>query len=203
MKTHSHLPSITKILRETLPEEKRLALEAWRQRIGEEEAERIRQEAMARGRNYDDQVQRFMNGEEIEHKGLAKFLTEFKVVSAEQVIVNNILGYQGRYDAIAERQTSFKTERVLIDFKGAAKKKERKHIQDEMLQLTSYWLALEQMKEPIHYAMLVYILPYDEIQLRELYIDKRNILGKELETRVSEYYEVTGLDMFALTKSDE
>ena len=170
-----------------------MALAEWKARIGHERAEDIRNQAIERGIGYDQQVQDHIAGKPIAHKGLQIFLQDNPPAKTERTIYNEELGFKGRYDCISEVPTRYKTYRLLIDFKGASRKKQPRHIQDEMLQLTAYWLTLESMGEKIDYAMLLFILPYNQIQERHLYRDARDRNKVKLIERIKHYYEAHNL----------
>jgi hypothetical protein len=56
------LPSVTTILKETQSDEKKASLFKWRQKVGENEAERIRDEAARRGTAMHEFLEMHLNG---------------------------------------------------------------------------------------------------------------------------------------------
>ena len=58
----SSLPSVTTILKATQSEEDKASLAAWKERIGEAEAERIKKEASNRGSSMHSFLERFLLG---------------------------------------------------------------------------------------------------------------------------------------------
>ena len=84
------LPSVTKILDATMPAEKRMALEAWKERVGHEEAERIRQAAMARGNVIDEQVLIFKDTGECDDTRISTYLTGHAFVAHELSVVSEM-----------------------------------------------------------------------------------------------------------------
>lgn len=152
-------PSITRILADTKSERDRMALERWRKRVGEIEADRISKTSLERGKKYDAMVQSYIDGEDIEHKPFQEFLESIDILFTEQDVYSHIYGYKGRYDCLAQ----IDGQKVLIDFKGAGKRKDPRYMHDNMQQLSAYRYALSEMGIELDYMMLVYILP-SEIQ---------------------------------------
>jgi genome maintenance exonuclease 1 len=57
------LPSVTTILQATQPEDKRLALAAWKTRIGAVEADKVKNDAATRGTAMHTHLEKFLLGE--------------------------------------------------------------------------------------------------------------------------------------------
>ena len=108
----SNLPSVTTILSVTKSEEDKAALLAWKQRIGNVEADRIKKEASARGTSMHSYIEKFLYGklnqelledenksrkmaEEIIDKGLKNKLLE--IWGSEATIY-----YPGKYAGTAD-----------------------------------------------------------------------------------------------------
>ena len=58
----SNLPSVTSILKVTQSEEDKAAIEAWKERVGHKEAERIKKEASSRGSSMHSYIEQFLYG---------------------------------------------------------------------------------------------------------------------------------------------
>ena len=58
----SNLPSVTSILSATKSEEDKAALTAWKERVGKQEAERIKKESSTRGSNLHKFIEDFLHG---------------------------------------------------------------------------------------------------------------------------------------------
>ena len=144
------LPSVTTILKATEPDEKRESLQAWRDRVGDENATRIVDESAARGTAM--------------HKILEKYILEqgyFDLTNvgkeahnmAMQVIQNGLsnitefygsectLYYPGLYAGQTDLIGMHKNEMAVIDFKQTNKPKKREWIEDYCLQLAAYGMA--------------------------------------------------------------
>ena len=144
------LPSVTTILKATEPDEKRESLQAWRDRVGEEEATRIVDSAGARGTAM--------------HKILEKYIIEEGYLDltnvgkeahnmAMQVIQNGLsnvtefygsectLYYPGLYAGQTDLIATHKGDMAVIDFKQTNKPKKREWVEDYCLQLAAYGMA--------------------------------------------------------------
>ena len=144
------LPSVTTILKATEPDEKRESLQAWRDRIGDENATRIVDESAARGTAM--------------HKILEKYILEEGYLDltnvgkeahnmAMQVIQNGLsnitefygsectLYYPGLYAGQTDLIATHKGDMAVIDFKQTNKPKKREWIEDYCLQLAAYGMA--------------------------------------------------------------
>jgi genome maintenance exonuclease 1 len=56
------LPSVTTILKATESEEKKASLQAWKQRVGQKQAEIITREASSRGSSMHEYLEKFLLG---------------------------------------------------------------------------------------------------------------------------------------------
>ncbi len=144
-------PSVTKILDVTMPAEKRAGLEAWRSRIGDEEAKKVLELAILRGKNIDSQVEEFRSNGTCEDARIKEYLTGYRILELEFVIVSEIYKYQGRLDAILQMNG----RNILVDFKGSNKWKPNKYLQDYRLQIGAYFGALSEMSYNIDAACVV------------------------------------------------
>ena len=144
------LPSVTTILDITQTAEKRESLRAWQERVGLEQAEKIKDEAAARGTAM--------------HKILEKYILEQGYLDetavgkqahnmALQVIqsgLSNVTEYYGTectlyYPGLYAGQTDLvgihKGQDAIIDFKQTNKPKRREWIDDYFMQLSAYAMA--------------------------------------------------------------
>ena len=144
------LPSVTTILDQTQPAEKRESLQRWRERVGELEATRIVDESQTRGTAMHKILEMY-----ILDKG---YLDETNVGKqahnmAIQVIQNgliNVTEYYGTectlfYPGLFAGQTDLvgvhKGQDAIIDFKQTNKPKKEEWIGDYKLQLAAYAMA--------------------------------------------------------------
>tara|TARA_B100000989_G_scaffold162042_1_gene121000 strand:+ start:1512 stop:2195 length:684 start_codon:yes stop_codon:yes gene_type:complete len=147
----SYLPSVTTILTVTKSEEDKAAILAWKQRVGNVEAERIKKEASARGSSMHSYIEQFLYGklnqdlleddnkskkmaEEIIDNGLKNKLLE--VWGSEATIY-----YPGKYAGTADCIGVYEGKESILDFKQSNKPKKEKYIEDYFLQIGAYSLA--------------------------------------------------------------
>lgn len=155
-------PSVSKILDATMAPEKRAALEAWKERVGHEEAERIRQEAMSRGNVIDAQVLKFKDEGTCEDARILNYLTGFSFIAHELPVKSDMHRYQGRLDAIL----NINGRNILVDFKGSGKWKPKKFLSDYRLQLGAYFGACREAGMNIDCACVtLFIDGHDSPQL--------------------------------------
>jgi len=144
------LPSVTTILQATQSDEKKASLAKWRQKVGENEAERIRDEATARGTAM--------------HKFLEYYLREEKLLDLSdegqaargmgQAIINQgfkdlsevwgseaVLFYPGLYAGQTDLCGIYSGRESIIDFKQTNKPKKIEWVEDYFLQLAAYAMA--------------------------------------------------------------
>ena len=145
------LPSVTTILQATQPEEKRLALAAWKTRVGAVEADKVKNDAASRGTAMHTHLEKFLLGEgyldltiegqasrtmadEIINKGLKNRLVEFWGLEVT-------LYYPELYAGATDVVGIYDNEESIVDFKQSNKPKRREWIEDYKLQLAGYALA--------------------------------------------------------------
>ena len=144
------LPSVTTILDQTQPAEKRESLQRWRERVGEAEAARIVDESQTRGTAMHKILEMY-----ILDKG---YLDETNVgkqahTMAIQVIQNGLssvteyygtectLFYPGLFAGQTDLVGVHKGQDAIIDFKQTNKPKKEEWIGDYKLQLAAYAMA--------------------------------------------------------------
>lgn len=147
----SKLPSVTTILQATQPEEKRLALEAWKNRMGVDAADKVKNDAATRGTAMHTHLEKFLLGEgyldlttegqasrtmadEIINKGLKNRLAEFWGLEVT-------LYYPDLYAGATDVVGIYDGGESIVDFKQSNKPKRREWIEDYKLQLAAYALA--------------------------------------------------------------
>jgi ATP-dependent exoDNAse (exonuclease V) beta subunit len=150
------LPSVTTILAATQSEEKKASLEAWRQRLGAEAADKVKDDAAARGTVMHHIIESWLTdqghldltdtGQQahtmadlIIKKGLENRLTE--IYGVEPTVFHSGMGYAGATDFIGVHDG----ELIIGDFKQSNKPKRREWIEDYKLQMAAYALAFQDM----------------------------------------------------------
>ena len=146
------VPSVTTILKKTQPKEKQDSLKKWRERVGEAEAEKIRDNAAAVGTALHKCLEKY-----ILEEGNLKYFDDTPVGRQAREMANIIIGrsffnidevwgcevhlagenYAGTTDAVG----IFDGEPAIIDFKQTNKPKKEEWIEDYYLQLSAYAMA--------------------------------------------------------------
>lgn len=145
------LPSVTTILQVTQSDEKRAALNAWKERLGSTEADKVKNDAAIRGTAMHVHLEKFLLGEgyldlttegqasrtmaqQIIDKGLKNRLKEFWGLEVT-------LYYPELYAGSTDVAGVYDDVEAIIDFKQSNKLKRREWIDDYKLQLAAYALA--------------------------------------------------------------
>ena len=144
------LPSVTTILSATQSEEKRQSLAAWRKRVGEQGADRIRDMSAMRGSSMHKYLEAYIQGsghmdltavgleahpmaQQIINQGLGPL----EEVWGTEVTVHYPLLYAGATDLVG----IYNSRESIIDFKQTNKPKKREWIEDYFIQLGAYAMA--------------------------------------------------------------
>ena len=147
----SSLPSVTTILSATKSEEDKAAILAWKQRIGNVEAERIKKEASARGSSMHSYIEKFLYGklnqELLEDNNKSKKMAEEIIDNGLKNKLLEIWGseatiyYPGKYAGTADCIGVYEGKESILDFKQSNKPKKEEYIEDYFLQIGAYSLA--------------------------------------------------------------
>jgi len=141
------LPSVTTILAATQPEEKKLALEAWKNRIGNDEATRTKDQAAERGTAMHKILESYIMGQN--HLDLTD-IGQNAHTMAQQIIDNGLkdleeiwgsevtIHYPGLYAGATDLAGIYRGSESIIDFKQSNKPKRKEWITDYFLQLAAY-----------------------------------------------------------------
>ena len=144
------LPSVTTILSETQSDEKKESLARWKARVGETEAERIKDSSASRGTNMHLHLERHILGQ-----GHMDLTDEGQVASdMAQVIIDKglcdmgeiwgsevTLFYPNLYAGATDLVGVFDYEDSIVDFKQSNKPKKKEWIDDYFMQLGAYAMA--------------------------------------------------------------
>lgn len=184
-------PSITTVLGSS--DEKKKSLEEWRERVGEEEAEKIGFRAANRGTAVHNIIEDYLNNVPDYKKGympnvienfvqIRPFLNNISQVYAlEAPLYSEYLGVAGRVDCVAV----YNGKLSIIDFKTSAKNKIAEWIQDYFIQESFYAIAWEERtKMPI--TQLVTIMSVDTGPPK-VFIEHRDTHAPKLLERIKEY----------------
>ena len=151
----------------------------WRKRIGEEEANKITRKATARGTDYHEVAQAYLENKKLDwndYRPLSKlmfhhskpYLDKINNIHAiERTLFSEYLGLAGRVDCIAE----YEGELAIIDFKTSEKIKPEKWLENYFVQETFYAAAYYELTEiPVKKLITLMVTPSGEVKV----FDKRN-----------------------------
>lgn len=166
-------PSITTVLSEY----NRKAIFEWRQRVGEEEANRVSRKASGRGTKLHNTIEKYLLNEmsEFQVKTMMPDMKEMfysvkpfldthigDVYGIEQPLYSDQLKVAGRCDCIGE----WSGELSIIDWKTAGKKKESDYIQNYFMQAAAYAEMFEERtNRTINQIVIVIAVESDDPQI--------------------------------------
>jgi len=151
----------------------------WRKRVGLEEANKITRIATARGTDFHQACQDYLENKELDWNNY-KPMTKIMFLHAKEYLdkINNIhaiertlyseyLGLAGRVDCIAE----YEGELAVIDFKTSGKIKPEKWLENYFVQEMFYASAYYELtKIPVVKLITIMVTPEGEVKV----FDKRN-----------------------------
>jgi len=195
------VPSVTTILSGTQSEEKKQALEAWRNRIGHEEAARITNQAATRGTEMHYVLEQYMNG--VGYLNLRKDGHLPRIMAHN--IVNNLqdlsevygtevsLAYDDRWAGSADLICQYKDKPTIGDFKQSNKPKKKEWIEDYFYQIGAYSLAHKKQYGDIEQGVI--LVCTKDLLFQEFFMDKSKLNEYEerwLE-RVDKFHKMANL----------
>ena len=144
------LPSVTTILQKTQAIEKTESLKRWAEKVGEVEAERIKNTAAKRGTAMHSYLEAFLQGGKIldlrdvgrEASSMAETIIEKGFPDLQEIWgVECTLHYPGLYAGQTDLCGIYQGRESIIDFKQSNKPKKIEWIDDMFLQLVAYATA--------------------------------------------------------------
>lgn len=187
-------PSITTVLSAY----NKKAIMEWRQRVGEETANKISAKASGRGTKLHNSVEKYLLNEmsDLQMKTMMPDVKEMfldirplldshigDIYGIEQPLYSRKLRLAGRCDCIAE----WENELAIVDWKTASKKKEKHYIQNYFMQATAYAEMFEEITgRPINKIVVAIAVESDGTQV--FIEDKRNYL-EPLQTYIEGYWK--------------
>ena len=195
------LPSVTTVLGATQPEDKRKSLDKWVRRVGEDEADRIKNLAAKRGTAMHFYLQQWLDpevkgyqdltvvgqvAEPMAKKIIEKGIEDLTEVWGSEVVVH----YPGLYAGATDLVGIYDYSESIIDFKQSNKPKQREWIEDYFTQLGAYAMAHNYVYgTKIDQGVILMCTP-------DCYFQKFVIRGKEFVKhqhnflrRLDQYYE--------------
>tara|TARA_B100000579_G_scaffold24197_1_gene17059 strand:+ start:2791 stop:3474 length:684 start_codon:yes stop_codon:yes gene_type:complete len=151
----------------------------WRKRIGVEEANRITKKATARGTDFHEAAQAYLENRELlweDYRPATKFMMHHatpyldkinNIHAIERTLFSEYYGLAGRVDCIAE----YEGELAVIDFKTSEKIKPEKWLENYFVQEMFYAAAYYELTEiPVKKLITIMVTPGGEVKV----FDKRN-----------------------------
>lgn len=151
----------------------------WRKKVGLEEANRITKQATARGTDFHQVCQDYLENKELDwndYQPATKFMFYHvkpyldkinNIHAIERTLYSEYFGLAGRVDCIAE----YDGELAVIDFKTSSKIKPEEWIENYFVQEMFYASAYYEMTEiPIVKLITIMVTPNGEVKI----FDKRN-----------------------------
>ena len=144
------LPSVTTILQKTQTIEKAESLKRWAERVGEVEAERIKNSAAKRGTAMHSYLETYLQGGKVldlrdvgrEASSMGQTIIEKGFPDLEEIWgVECTLHYPGLYAGQTDLCGIYQGRESIIDFKQSNKPKKIEWIEDMFLQLVAYATA--------------------------------------------------------------
>ena len=151
------LPSVTTILKNTESEDKKESLARWKAKVGEVEAERVKNVAATRGTAMHTYLEHYVKGGNVldltdvgrEASGMGETIIEKGFPDLEEVWgVECTLHYPGLYAGQTDLCGIYQGRESIIDFKQSNKPKKAEWIDDYKLQLVAYAMAHDQVYGP-------------------------------------------------------
>ena len=144
------LPSVTTILQATQSEEKTASLARWKSKVGEKEAERVKNEAASRGTAMHQFLEYYVQNQKLldltdegrEASSMGQAIIENGLKDLEEIWGSEVtLFYPGLYAGQTDLCGIYSGRESIIDFKQTNKPKRREWIEDYFVQLAAYAMA--------------------------------------------------------------
>ena len=188
------LPSVTNILSATQSEDKKAGLDAWRERVGYQEAARITSQAALRGTEMHYVLENYIDGRgylNLSPEGaqprlmaheIVKNLDKLKIVYGNEVS----LAYEDLWAGATDVVGVYDEQPTIIDFKQSNKIKREEYVEDYYYQIAAYSLAHKKQYGPITQG-LICVCTKDYLY-QEFKMNKEKL--KEYETKWMERVKI-------------
>lgn len=196
------LPSVTTILDKTKPREKREALQNWKKRVGEKQAQQIVTEAANVGTimhailEYWVQNEEYQTGNNLVHqqaKAMAQVVKDNVQPDLNEVWGSEVnLYYPGLYAGTTDLVGVYKGKPTIMDFKQTNRPKKREWIDDYFMQGAAYGLAHNALYETKIENIAIFMCSRDcEWQLFEVGPEEFKSWEEKWARRVEEFYNLS------------
>lgn len=190
------VPSVTTILDKTKPKEKREALNNWKKRVGEAEAQRIVTEAANVGTQMHNILEAWVKNEEyvgestVQSRMMADTVKKNVEPYLDEVWGSEVnLCYPELYAGTTDLIGVYKGKPTIMDFKQTNKPKKREWIDDYFMQGAAYGLAHNEMFGTEIENIAIFMCSRDcEWQLFEVEAEEFKEWSERWSKRVEEFY---------------
>ena len=191
------IPSVTTILSATQSEEKKAGLDAWRERVGYQEAARITSQAALRGTEMHYVLENYIDGRG--YLNLSPEGAQARLMAHE--IVNNLdklkivygnevcLAYEDLWAGATDVVGVYDDKPTILDFKQSNKPKREEYVEDYYYQIAAYSLAHKKQYGPITQGLICICTKdviYQEFKMDEV---KLKEYEEKWLTRVNKYHD--------------
>ena len=203
------IPSVTTILSATQSDEKKAGLDAWRARVGYQEAARITSQAALRGTEMHYVLENYIDGRG--YLNLSPEGAQARLMAHE--IVNNLdllkvvwgnevsLAYDDLWAGATDVVGIYDNQPTIIDFKQSNKPKREEFVEDYYYQIAAYSLAHKKQYGLITQGLICICtkdILYQEFKMSP---EMLNEYEKKWMSRVKKYYEIKATSEPALQES--
>lgn len=193
------VPSVTTILYATQSEDKKKSLDAWRQRVGHEQAQKITTQAASRGTEMHYVLENYINGvgylnlstdgataRLMAHK-IIDNLDHLKLIYGSEVS----LAYEDKWAGSTDLVGQYNGKETIIDFKQANKLKRESWIEDYYYQIAAYSLAHKKNYGPIEQGLIA--MCTKDGQYQQFLMDEKKLSEYESKwfDRVQKYHTMS------------
>lgn len=193
------VPSVTTILYATQSEDKKQSLDAWRQRVGYEQAQRITTQAASRGTEMHYVLENYLNGIgylNLSTDGATARIMAHKIIdnldSLKLIYGSEVsLAYEDKWAGSTDLVGQFKGKETIIDFKQSNKLKKEEWIEDYFYQIAAYSLAHKKNYGPIEQGLIA--MCTKDGQYQQFLMDEKKLLEYESKwfDRVQKYHTMS------------
>lgn len=172
------------------------SIQEWRNRVGEEAANRISKRASSRGTEIHRLCEEFLKNNDptpgpFDLEVYKSMLPELRKIDnvrcLETPLFSHHLRVAGTVDCIAD----YNGKRSVIDFKTASKAKSKEDIRNYFMQTAAYAVMFEE-RSGLPVSQLVIIMGCDDLQSALVFIEKRDNWIKEFVELREDYFKLKG-----------
>lgn len=202
-------PSVTSVLGSN--QEKKDGLQRWKDKVGEQEANRISRRASSRGTQLHQICEDYLlNKENYLSKHMPPHIELFNsirpildesvevIYGNELALFSHTLKTAGRTDMFCR----FQGVNTIVDFKTATKDKKEQWIQDYFLQSTAYAIMLEEVYkdiQPIHIPQIAIVIAVEDgEQKQQLFVKRTSDYREKVLSFFTEYHSKNTLPSTAV-----